>query len=336
MTDDAAPEPAPTPPAAPTRRRRRALAALGVLALLPPGFVALFCVVMRHVPWSIPEPLRAPAAPPVGQGGGLWVKYLGVSGYEVTDGTTTLLLDPTYTRPTGLELLSPVESDPALVARHVGKADFVLVNHTHHDHALDVPAVAARTGAQVLGSPSTLNYCRSRGVPEAQLREAKPGERLTLGTFTVDVRASVHTSLGPLHGLMSGVVPPDAGRLMFWQLTQDGCLAYRLSAGGATLWWHPTSTYADGELAGLEARTLILGVTGEEITADKATRIIGDTKPARVLPTHYDNFFQPLSKGIALMPRCDLGAVRAALDAAQPGLPMWVLDFGQMVHLPPD
>jgi L-ascorbate metabolism protein UlaG (beta-lactamase superfamily) len=326
----------PAPPPRPSRRRRVVFGALGALALVPVLVVVVFTIAMRHVPWSVPDALRAPAAPAVGSQGGLWVRYLGITGYEVTDGTTTLLLDPTFTRPTGVELLAPVESDAELVAKHVTKADFVLVNHTHHDHALDVPEVAKRTKAVVLGSPSTLNLCRSRGVDASQLREARAGDRLTLGTFTVDVRASVHTSLGPLHGLMSGVMSPEPGRLWFWQLTQDGCLAYRLSAGGATLWWHPTSTYAPGELGGLEAATLILGVTGEEITEPKARLILGEVKPRRVLVTHHDNFFQPLSKGMSLMPGLDLEAARSAIDAAQPGVPVWVQDHGNVVHLPPD
>lgn len=325
-----------SPPPAPARWRRRALVALVLIVLSPLSLYPISLVYLRHVPWTVPAELRAPAAPPVGTGGGLWVRYLGVTGYEVTDGQTVVLLDPTFTRPSGAELLGALDADEALVARHVTRADYVLVNHAHHDHALDVPAIARRTGAVVYGSPSTLNLCRARGVDEAQLREATPGARLTLGTFTVDVRPSRHTAILGIDNPMAGVIAPDAGPLRFWEFGQDGCLLYRLEAGGATLWFHPTTTYDQGDLAGRSAATLILGVTGEPLLPGRAREIFAEAKPRRVLPTHFDNFLQPLSKGLALMPGLDLDAARASIEEASPGLPVWVLEYGQTVHLPPD
>lgn len=331
-------DPTPPPPPPPPRRwRRPLLVALAAALLSPVAFYGVAQVRLRHVPWSVPAALRPPAAPPVDPArGGLWVRWLGVTGYEVTDGRTVVLLDPTLTRPSGHELLLPLVSDEALVAAHVPRADAVLVNHAHHDHALDVPTVARRTGATVFGSPSTLNLCRSRGVPEAQLREARPGDRLTIGTFTVDVRFSRHSDILGVSNPMAGVVAPDAGRLWFWDFKQDGCLVYRLSAGGATLWFHPTTTYDDGGLGGLPAQTLILGVTGEPLLPDRARAVLGEARPRRVLPTHFDNFLQPLGKGLALMPDLDLDAALAGIEAASPGLPVWMLDFGETVWLPPD
>lgn len=330
-------EPAPPPAPPPSRwRRRLAVAAAGFVVGALGAYVGIQ-VSLRHVPWSVPAGLRPPAAPPVDPAkGGLWVRWLGVSGYEVTDGRTVILLDPTLTRPGGLELLAPLESDEALVAAHVERADAILVNHTHHDHALDVPTVARRTGAPVLATRSTLNLCRSRGVPDAQLREARPGDRLTVGTFTIDVRASRHTAIAGVENPMSGVVAPDAGPLRFWGFKQDGCLIFRLSAGGTTLWFHPTSTYDPGDLGGLEAANIILGVTGEPLTLERARGVLAESRARRVLPTHYDNFFHPLSKGLALLPTLDLDAALAAIDGASPGVPVWMLDFGQTVHLPPD
>ena len=48
-------------------------------------------------------------------------------------------------------------------------------------------------------------------------RVVKPGDHLTLGTFTVDVRSSRHTDIAGISQPMSGVIPPDAGSLWFWQ-----------------------------------------------------------------------------------------------------------------------
>jgi len=318
--------------------RRRVLAVLACLLALPVLAVLVFLVAVRHVPWTIPETHRGPAslrAPPAG-GGGLTVRYLGVSGYEVSDGVTTLLLDPTPTRPPPLALLFPLSPDEALGAKECPKADAILVNHAHYDHALDVPPIALRTRALVIGSQNTVNLARSRGVPETQTKVVQAGDHFTVGTFTIDVRASRHTDIAGIPEPMSGAISPSAGGLFFWQYALDGALAFRLEANGTSLWWHPTSTFAAGEVKGPPAPTLIVGVTGEPQTAEKAKGLLAEAKPRRVLPTHYDNFFQPWEKGLAKMPGLDLDAARAAFLAVDASLEWVTLDQGERVYLPPD
>lgn len=310
------------------------------LALLTPPalFLALlgaWFIYSRHVPWAVPAAHRPPATwkTPVP---GLTVRYLGVSGYEVSDGVTTVLLDPTPTRPDPLALITGrVDADPELGRKWCPKADLILVNHAHYDHALDVGAIAVRTGAVVAGSQNTVNLARSRGVKPEQSKVVRSGDTFTVGSFTIDVRGSRHTDI-VVSQPMSGTIAPDAGPMWFWNYALDETLAYRLTSTttGASLWFHPTSTYAAGELGGLAAQTLIVGVTGEKQTAAKVGGLLGESKATRVLPTHYDNFFQPLDKGLALMPGCDLDAVKALFLAADPKLEWGVLDFGETVTLP--
>lgn len=307
-----------------------------MLALPPIALVLAFLVYSRHVPYSIEAQDRPPPALSAPDGG-LSIRYLGVSGYEVSDGATTILLDPAPTRPTPLGLLfSTVAPDEAWGAQQCPKADFILVNHSHYDHALDVPSIAKRTGAKVLGSPSTLNLARSRGIPEERLQQVRPGDRLSLGSFTVDVRRARHTKIGGMSEPMGGVMSPDAGAMYFWEYKLDDTLAYRLEAGGTSIWFHPTSTFDPGEVGGPPATALIVGVTGEAPTPEKARGLLAEAKPRIVLPTHYDNFFQPMQRGLALMPGLDLPAARALYLAADPKLTWVVLNFGQTLHLPPD
>ncbi|MFZ5446769.1 MAG: MBL fold metallo-hydrolase [Myxococcota bacterium] len=315
--------------------RRLRLVLLSPLALLAALVVAWFAY-SRHVPFTVPPAHRPPAAWKAPQPGRLSVRFLGVSGYEVSDGTTTVLLDPTPTRPDPLALITGrIDADPALGERWCPKADLILVNHAHFDHALDVGAIGRRTGALVAGSQNTVNLARSRGVAPEKTRLVHSGDTFTVGTFTVDVRGSRHTDI-VVSQPMSGTIAPDAGPLWFWSYALDDTFAYRLTSSvtGSSLWFHPTSTYAPGELGGLPAQTLIVGVTGEKQTAAKISGLLGETKAARVLPTHYDNFFQPLDKGLALMPGCDLDAVKALFLAADPRLEWGVLDLGETVSLP--
>lgn len=318
--------------------RRRVALGLAVLLALPVVTAAGFLLWVRHVPWAIPQTHRGPASlrsPPPG-GPGLTVRYLGVSGYEVTDGTTTVLLDPTPTRPPPLALLAPLSPDEALGAKECPRADVILVNHSHYDHLLDVPSIALRTGALVVGSPNTVNLALSRGVPAEKTKVVKPGERFTVGTFTIDVRGSHHTDIAGLSQPMSGVVPPTAGALYFFQYALDETLFYRLEANGTSLWFHPTSTFQPGEVGTPPAPTLLVGVTGEDVTKEKAAALLAEAKARLVLPTHYDNFFQPVEKGLALMPGLDLDGARSAYLAADPHLTWAVLEVGERVYLPRD
>ncbi len=305
-----------------------------VIVVLPAGILLLLGLAaawhLRHVPYAIPAEARAASEAP----GTLRLRYAGVTSYELSDGKTVVLLDPTATRPTPWELLTGrLRPDEALAAKVFPRADFILVDHAHHDHALDVPAIALRTGATVIGSRSACNLALSRGVPPERVREAVPGERLKLGTFTVDVRASRHVDLFGSKTFMAGTIPKDAGPLRFWQYKQDAALAYRLEAAGASVWFHPTATFREGELGGLSAGTLIFGVNGEPVDADKWRAVLREAKPARLLPTHYDHFMQPLSKGLALMPGLDFAAIRRAALEAAPALPWHVLDYGETVTL---
>ena len=314
------------------------------LLLLPPALLAAlllaYAVYTRHVPWEVPAHHRPPREwthPSVAGQGGLWVRALGVSGYEVSDGSTTLLLDPTPTRPPPFALLAgPLQPDEQLGAAWCPRADALLVNHAHHDHALDVPAIARRTGALVVGTQNVVNLARSRGVPEARTRAVRHGDDFTVGTFRVRVRGSRHTHIAGVSNPMSGVIPPDAGPLWFWQYALDGALGYHLESTvtGAKMWFHPTSTWSPGELAGLEAETLVVGVTGEPQTAEKVRGLLSESRARRVLPTHFDNFFQPLARGLALMPGLDLDAARGLFLAEAPGVEWGVVPAGERAFLP--
>ena len=83
------------------------------------------------------------------------LKYLGAAGWEISDGTTTILIDPYLSRingpppPGGHSMSGDTRKaygwddvampDEAAIDSRISRADFVLVTHTHYDHILDVP-----------------------------------------------------------------------------------------------------------------------------------------------------------------------------------------------------
>ena len=142
------------------------------------------------------------------------LKYLGTAGWEITNGTTTILVDPYLSRingpaPTRGGSGHPVPGDMrraytrtdiarpdiAAIDAHIQRADFVLVTHTHYDHILDVPHIALKTRATVIGTESTENVMRAYGVPEEQLITVRGGEDYQFQGFSLKVIPSIHSPL---------------------------------------------------------------------------------------------------------------------------------------------
>lgn len=299
-----------------------------LFVLLAGALILFVSVFLRHVPYSIPAELRAPRT---AGGRGLSLRYLGIAGYELTDGETTVLIDPTVTRPTFLSLLfRKIDPWDGLSRKMCPRADYILVKHAHYDHLADVPSIALRTGAKVIGTRSALNLCLSRGVPADRLIEAAPGGSFRAGSFEVRVASFRHVRLLGLD-FMTGTISPGAGRMKYWEYVQDGCLSFHLASPKGTVWFAGPGTFDHG--ADLRAETVIFGVGGREYEPDQIRGMVRKTGAKRLLAAHYDNFFQPLSKGMALLPVLDLDALRRTAAAGAPDVPLYLLDHDETIRL---
>lgn len=96
-----------------------------------------------------------------------------------------------------------------------------------------MPSIALRTGASVLGSPNTCEIASACGVPTEQIKQARIGERVTLGAFDCEVLAADHGGTSP-DWLINGPVPPDLKpplRLRDYRI--DFCFTFAIKAGGS-------------------------------------------------------------------------------------------------------
>src|SRR5947207_3895468 len=108
--------------------------------------------------------------------------YMGTAAWQISDGKTVILIDPYLSR---IQIRAPsaptssgqaadsrpahdwnevVEPDAATIDAHIHQANFILVTHTHIDHVMDVPHIALKTHATVIGTESTENVMRAFSV----------------------------------------------------------------------------------------------------------------------------------------------------------------------------
>ena len=93
------------------------------------------------------------------------VTFFGTTTLLFDDGKDALLFDGHFTRPSLMTyLLGNLRTDTAMADHLLDRFDFsrlrgIFVSHTHHDHVMDVPYIAGKTGAVVYGSESAANVC---------------------------------------------------------------------------------------------------------------------------------------------------------------------------------
>jgi L-ascorbate metabolism protein UlaG (beta-lactamase superfamily) len=253
-----------------------------------------------------------------GAQGEVRLSYLGTAGWEITDGKTVILVDPYLSRlklPTPNDAVLPDDSRPlfgwdssgvsdeAVIDAHIKKADFILITHTHLDHTLDLPYIARKTGAMVIGTESTVNLARTGGVPGNQLMGVRGGDDLEFGVFSLRVIPSLHgilrraLNMPPIPGPPPPeIFPPDAKPPFHLRdYVQGGTLAYFIRLNGVKLLVFGSMNYIEREVEGLRPDAALIGAMPErrEIYQYTARLLRALGEPPLVLPTHWDRFNVP-------------------------------------------
>ncbi|WP_167097276.1 MBL fold metallo-hydrolase [Mycobacterium sp. DL592] len=242
----------------------------------------------------------------------LAITWLGVSTLLVDDGTTAVLTDGFFSRPSlldvGLRRLTPSESriDYCLNRAGINRLAAVLPVHTHFDHVMDSAVVAQRTGAQVIGGQSAANVARGAGLGSGSIVVAHPGEPLSLGPFDVTLIESHHCPPDRFPGeITRPVVPPVKAA------------AYRCGEAWSTLIHHTPSDrrvliqgsagFVPGALEGRRGEVVYLGVgqlgpQPEDYITDYWRHTVEAVGAQRVILIHWDDFFRPLTEPLRALP----------------------------------
>ncbi|MFC6152793.1 MBL fold metallo-hydrolase [Nocardioides yefusunii] len=270
-----------------------------------------------------------PVADPVAAAAGsvLQVAWLGVSTVLVTDGTSAVMTDGFFSRPSLLRTgLAPLVPDRARIEHALDRMgilalDAVLPVHSHYDHVLDSATVAARTGADVYGGTSTLNVVVGHGLPPERVTVVESGETHEVGGFEITLVESSHC-------------PPDRfpGEIEEPVMIDDRAREYRCGEAWSTLIHHPatgrrllvqgSAGCVPGALEGQQAEVVMLGVGQLGVQEDAYVEEYWNETVGRVgakvaVVVHHDNFFRPLDAPLRALPYAvdDLDVTLQRLEA---------------------
>jgi len=283
-------------------RGRHARAAVG-MASLPRGQAVEIQMVVE-----VSDPPAA--ARPAGRNTPIQLKYLGAAGWEVSDGKVVVLVDPYISRlkyggggdPADHRPAFAVDdvpqSDTALIDSIITKADFILVHHGHFDHLGDVPYIAAKTGAKVIGTETVITILRAYGIPDEQLYAVRGGEDYQFDNFSVRVVPSLHSALGEKHYYDGRRWNADSGLkapLKINQFIEGGSLSFLARFDHHDILTMGSMNFIEKEFEGLHPDILLAGINGSRLGLykydERLLRVTG--YPPVVLPTHWDNFKLP-------------------------------------------
>src|SRR6266542_5687182 len=260
---------------------------------------------------------------------GVNFKWFGTNGWEITFGNKTILLDPWFGRfDTGFfagkfNAKTPIKVEEALSDQHISKADQILIGHGHWDHMADIPYIAKKTGAMVIGSETHANVLRAYGVPEGKIVQVKGGEYMQFDGYTIEVFPGLH-SMGatkkfavPGHLYQVPAMPTTVG-----ELPEGDSLIYLITIRGKyRIFLMSTANYIERAITGLKPDVAMVASIFANQIHDFTPRLLKALNyPKILLPTHWDNFEKPFTE-----PPQDL----RALFGDPANLDLWVKDVKQ-------
>jgi len=191
------------------------------------------------------------------------IRFLGHAAFELSDGATSVLIDPFLTG-----------NPKAAVAADDLSPDAILLTHGHGDHIGDTVSIAKRTDAHVVAIVEIANELMDEGL--AHVHDPNIGGTVELEWGSAKLVPAWHTSTTP-----RGTVNTPTGLIVRF---------------GDTTIYHlgDTALFSDLALNAKQAGQIDVALMciGGHYTMDRhdaveATKLIG---AKRVIPCHYDTF----------------------------------------------
>ena len=246
----------------------------------------------------------------------LKITYFGTTTLLFDDGKDQILFDSHFTRPSLFQYIAgaPVKTNAVLCDRlinlhHIDRLRAIFISHTHHDHVMDAPYVARKCGAMIYGSSSAKNVALGGGIPEEKTVVFQDGSEYSIGEYKIRIIKSLHSKPTILNNdlgvpIEKPLVQPVSPR----DYKEGGSYDFYVEHGEQKILIRPSFNYIEGQLDGIQADVLFLGVAGlakadEDTERTFFAETVEKTKARLVIPVHWDNFFASLEKPVEGMPR---------------------------------
>jgi L-ascorbate metabolism protein UlaG (beta-lactamase superfamily) len=243
--------------------------------------------------------------------GRIELTHYGAAAWKITDGRHTVLLDPYFTRlrysgnrfgmlpanavpgddrpAYSFDEIAP--SDTETIDRHIEQATHILLSHAHFNHCMDMPYIAKKTGAHVVGSYSATNIARAYGVAEAQLVPVRGGEDYDFGGISIRVIPSLHSALCDKCYFDAGIVPEGLqGPLPLKAFSEGGTFGYLVRFQHHEILMFGSMNYIEREVQGLAPSVVLVPSARPRLQifryTERLLKAIG--LPKVVVATHWD------------------------------------------------
>ena len=144
----------------------------------------------------------------------LKVTYFGTTTLLFDDGKDQILFDAHVTRPSLIKYAGGAKErtntalcDKLIRLHKIRRLRAVFISHTHHDHVMDAPYIAARCGAKIYGSESARNVALGGGLPEDRIVVFGHGSCYTIGEYKISILASLHSKPTILNNDLGEPIP---------------------------------------------------------------------------------------------------------------------------------
>ena len=242
----------------------------------------------------------------------LSVTWLGVATLLLDDGTSALMTDGFFSRPSlarvGVGKVTPSTArvEGCLTRAGVRHLEAVIPVHTHFDHALDSALVAECTGAALVGGHSTANIGRGHGLSEDRIVVATSGSPIVLGSYDVTLIESQHCPPDRFPGTITEPVTPPV-RASAYRCGEAWSVLVHHRPTGRRLLIQGSAGYLPGGLDGHRADVAYLGVgqlgvQPEQYLREYWEQTVRAVGARVVIGIHWDDFFRPLSKPLRALP----------------------------------
>lgn len=262
--------------------------------------------------------------PPATAASPVTVSWAGVTTLLIDDGSSAVLTDGFFSRPSLLAVAtrplrpSARRIDDGLARLGVHALDAVAPVHTHYDHAMDSAQVARRTGAVLIGGESAAQIARGHGLDRVQV--VTGGQAMTLGGYDITLIEGHHCPPDRFPGAITAPVRPTA-RVSAYRCGEAWSMIIAHRATDRRLLIVGSAGFLPDALRGQRAEVAYLGVgqlglQPSSYLTEYWAQTVRTVGARRVVLIHWDDFFRPLNKALRALPLAvdDLDASIATLS----------------------